>query len=660
MSGIDEAIARGKRRRKVIAVGAVIGIILVALIYFGWLFLTKGYSFNIQPEDAAHAPSFTVSQGNGFFIGSKLYVIGSSASAIVSAPKYAPETITINDTSPSTIEVTLTPLPATVTISTQPQLDGVKWSVNGQQVAQSSSLNTQLPAGHYSVVASHPSYESGSLSFDAPIAGEIQETIALSPIQGTLVINSKPSGATVTINGDSVGQTPLQLKRQGGKYDVKIAYEGYQTISDTIEITKLRPEPTRNYNMKPLQAKLTVNASPSAGVILLDGKPVKSPISLDANTTHTIRYEKTGYIGQQKSVYLKPAQNDTITFSLTPEIGKVEFTATETAQVFIDGVLKGQTPLTLELQALPQAVSFQREGYRTVEKKVTPTNKSTVRVNAEMYREFDARRKEGKPLFVTSLGIQMTKVSPRKFTMGSPPNEKGRQRNEHQVTVDFSRDVWISRHEITEAQYYASTGKTGGSKLPVTNVSWLDAAKYTNWLSQQEGLIPFYVIKNNRLVGINKNARGYRLVTEAEWEFIAKLNRRSSPTTFIWGSTERIRDNQGNFADASLRGQQTFILSDYNDGFAGKAPVGSFKAERGGFYDLDGNVREWVHDFYTVTPPDTSITHRDYLGVSNGVSHVVKGASFKTGRVKNIRASVRTGESTPADDIGFRIARYNN
>ena len=660
MSGIDEAIAKGKRRRKLMALGGVSGIILLALIYFGWLFLTKGYSFNVLPEEAARAPIFSVSQGNGFFIGNKLYVIGSTAETVVSAPKYAPETIAVNASSPSTIEVTLTPLPATVVISSNPHVEGIKWTVNGEQVAQSASLDTTLAAGHYSVVASHPYYESTSLSFDAPIAGDIQETITLSPIQGKLIINSVPSGASVTINGEAAGQTPLQVKQQGGKYDLEITLEGYQTIQDRIEVTKLRSEPTRNYKMQPLQAILSVNTRPSGGVILLNGKPAKNPISLDANTAHTIRYEKTGYIGQQKTITLQPAQKDSISFSLAPEIGKVEFTATETAQVFIDGVLKGQTPLALDLQALPRTVSFQRDGYRTVEKKVTPTQKSTVRVHADMYTEFDARRREGKPLFISSLGIQMTKITPRKFTLGSPPNEKGRQRNEHQVMVDFSRDVWISRHEITEAQYSASTGKTSGSKLPVTNISWLDAVKYTNWLSQQEGLIPFYIIQNNRVVGINKNARGYRLVTEAEWEFIAKLNRRSSPTTFIWGSSEHIRDKQGNFADTSLRGQQTFILSDYNDGFAGKAPVGSFKAERGGFYDLDGNVREWVHDFYSVTPPDKSTVHTDYLGVSNGTSHVVKGASFKTGRLKNIRASVRFGESTPGDDIGFRIARYNN
>jgi Uncharacterized conserved protein len=126
-------------------------------------------------------------------------------------------------------------------------------------------------------------------------------------------------------------------------------------------------------------------------------------------------------------------------------------------------------------------------------------------------------------------------------------------------------------------------------------------------------------------VSIDTSSKGYRLPTEAEWEFVAKLNRRASPTTFVWGDQYRIRDKQGNFADASLSGKQTFILKDYDDGFANKAPVGSFKAERGGFFDLDGNVREWVHDTYDVATSSQSGSYTDYLGPVGQGKHVVKG-----------------------------------
>ena len=283
-----------------------------------------------------------------------------------------------------------------------------------------------------------------------------------------------------------------------------------------------------------------------------------------------------------------------------------------------------------------------------------------MKVHADMLTEFEARRREGKPLFANTLGIQLSLVTPKAFTMGSPANEKDRQRNETQRDVSFSRKFWMSNHEVTQAQFAAFAGKGPSSKLPITNVSWSDAVAFTNWLSEKEGLTPFYVVQNGRVTGIDKTSKGYRLPTEAEWEFVAKMNRRASPTIFVWGNQFRLRDKQGNFADASLSGKQTFILKDYDDGFVDKAPVGSFKAERGGFYDLDGNVREWVHDVYQNSPSNQSGTFDDYLGPVGQGKHVVKGASFQTGRLKNIRASVRSGETEPAEDIGFRIARYEN
>lgn len=659
MSSNDDAIARGRRRRKLVAISSFVSLLLVALMYFTWLFLTKGFSFNVTPEPAAQTNSFAVTGGNGFFIGDKLYVLGSEATATISAPKYKPAVVSVNAASPSMIHVELQPLPATVVFKTEPQVENVAWLVNGQQVKTATVFETELEAGRYTITATHPSYESGSVTFDAEIAGEVYETISLTPISGTMTIRSVPLGANVSVEGEPVGVTPLTLSRPGGQYAVVVTKEGYEPIKDVIQITTLRPEPTRDYRLQALQARLSVTLAPQGGALLLNGKPVGNPMNLDADTKHSIRYEKPGFIAQEKSITLSAGESGNMAFNLTPEIGKVTFTANEPAQVYVNGVAKGTTPLNLDMQALPAKVEFKRNGYRTVTKEFTPSSKALTRVEAEMLKEFEARRREGKPLFVSTLGIEMAKVQPRAFTMGSYPNEKDRQRNEHPVKVSFTRSVWISRHEITEAQFAAFKKQGGGTQMPVTNVTWEEAAAFTNWLSEQEGLLPFYIIKNSQVVGVNKEARGYRLPTEAEWEFIAKLNRRAKPTIFVWGSTEHLPDKQGNFADVSLKGQQTFILSDYNDGFAGKAPVGSFKAERGGFFDLDGNVREWMHDLYSVTPPDTNLIHSDYLGVERGSAHVVKGGSYKTGRMKNLRASAREGENDKADDIGFRIARYD-
>ena len=111
MSSIDDAIAKGKKRRKGVAIASLIGLAAVLVVYFGWLFLTKGYAFAVSPERAAQNPQFAVLSGSAMFISDKLYVFGSHAEVQVSAPKYQDATVVINDNSPSTINVTLVPLP---------------------------------------------------------------------------------------------------------------------------------------------------------------------------------------------------------------------------------------------------------------------------------------------------------------------------------------------------------------------------------------------------------------------------------------------------------------------------------------------------------------------------------------------------------------------
>lgn len=660
MSSIDEAIAKGKKRRKGMAIASLIGLAVILALYFSWLFLTKGYAFVVSPERAAKTPEFNVVSGTALFMADKLYVFGSAAEVTVSAPKYKAASVVVDETSSSTINVTLVPLPATLTVTTSPQLDEVTWKINQEKVAVSPSLSTELEEGSYTVNASHPHYQDAQIQFDADIAQDIQRNIALTAIEGVISINSTPSGASVSLDKKEVGVTPLKINTQGGQYRVSVTKAGLEPLEDTIEVTNQRPLPTRNYNLQPLQAEIAVSMKPQGGVLTVNGKPVKANTRLDANKAHTVKYEKTGFIAQSQRVTLAPGETKALSFELEKELGRVVITASTDALVSIDGVKQGQTPLTLTLQALPHTVTFERDGYRKIQKTVTPSAKSSTKVHGDMLTEFEARRRDGTPLFATTLGIQLSLVTPKAFTMGSPANEKNRQRNEHQRDVSFSRQVWVSKHEITQAQFAAFKGKGGGTKLPVTNVSWDEAAAFTNWLSEKEGLTGFYIMQNKKVRGVDKASKGYRLPTEAEWEFVAKMHRRASSTAFVWGNQFRLRDKQGNFADASLRGKQTFILKDYDDGFADKAPVGSFKADRGGFYDLDGNVREWVHDIYSVTPQHQSGTYADYMGPGGQGKHVVKGASFKTGRLKNIRASVRSGESAPADDIGFRIARYEN
>ena len=86
--------------------------------------------------------------------------------------------------------------------------------------------------------------------------------------------------------------------------------------------------------------------------------------------------------------------------------------------------------------------------------------------------------------------------------------------------------------------------------------------------------------------------------------------------------------------------------------------MGQFPAESSGLFDLTGNVSEWVHDFYTLIPPDIKKVYFDPLGPEFGVVHVVKGSSWRSGTRTQLRASFRDGLNNKRNDVGFRIGRY--
>jgi formylglycine-generating enzyme required for sulfatase activity len=658
VSQIDDALEQGVKKRYWQVLVAVPLFALLA-VYLSWLFLTKGFTVKVYPAEAEQTQQFSVDSGVGFFIDNTFYLVGSQARIKVSAIKFEAKDVLVLASQDSNLSVTLDPLPAIVNVTTTPNVTDINWSINDQIVSQGGTLNHKLKPGNYQIKANHPAYQPASMFVEVAAGDEISEALTLTPVEGDLVLTSRPAGAAILIDGKQVGQTPLSLSKPGGIYAVEINLLGYEPINDSIALTYQQPVQERNYFLQPVQAKLLVNASPADGVLMLNNKPAQSPVSLDAGKAYIVRYEKAGYLPRTERLTLQAGEQRSLDWQLKPEMGLVALTASETAEVLINGVQQGKTPLKLSLQTVSQQIEFRKPGYRSVSRTVTPSAKGLQTVKAEMLTEFAARRLEGKPLFAETLGFSFIGIQPRSFTMGSPPNEQGRMRNEHQIKVDFTRSILVSKHEVTEAQFAAFTGTTAGSNLPVTQISWLEAVKFTNWLSEKEGLSPFYIVQGNLVSGIHADSQGYRLLTEAEWEFIAKHNGRSARTSYVWGNEDRLRTKQGNFADKSLQGQQTFIFRDYEDVFAGKAPVGSFKADRAGFFDLDGNVREWVHDVYALNVPDTEKVHIDYMGVSRGQGRVVKGASFKTGRLKELRASMRSEGSGPEDDIGFRIARFN-
>jgi len=223
------------------------------------------------------------------------------------------------------------------------------------------------------------------------------------------------------------------------------------------------------------------------------------------------------------------------------------------------------------------------------------------------------------------------------FTMGSPDNERGRTRSEgpqHQVTVS---SFYIGKYEVTQAEYEEIMGANPahfkGASLPVEQVSWFDAVDYCNKRSVKEGLTPAYKVSGSNVTW-DRSANGYRLPTEAEWEYACRAG---TQTPFNSGSSV---DAAGWYSGNS--GQRTH-------------PVGEKQANSWGLYDMHGNVLEWCFDWLG---DYSSQAKTDPQGAATGTSRVYRGGCWNF-QAQQTRSAYRFGnhQNLRSFIAGFRVAR---
>ncbi|MCS6945999.1 MAG: formylglycine-generating enzyme family protein, partial [Steroidobacteraceae bacterium] len=260
---------------------------------------------------------------------------------------------------------------------------------------------------------------------------------------------------------------------------------------------------------------------------------------------------------------------------------------------------------------------------------------------------------------------QLRLVMPGTFTMGSPRREQGRRPNESYRPVTLTRPFYIGVREVTNGEFRRfraehKSGFFGQQSLdldnqPVSSVSYDDAAQYCNWLSQQEGLPPAYESRDGRMVLKTPVGPGYRLPTEAEWEYAARWTPQGQ-RRFGWGDALPVPSGYANLAGAETAGVLGSALENYRDEHGAAAPVGRYPPNPLGLYDMTGNVSEWVNDRYSSFVDNSAVT--DPLGPDSGKAHVVRGSSWRTANVGALRLAWRDAAEAGRDDLGFRIARY--
>jgi formylglycine-generating enzyme required for sulfatase activity len=288
---------------------------------------------------------------------------------------------------------------------------------------------------------------------------------------------------------------------------------------------------------------------------------------------------------------------------------------------------------------------------------------------AEVLSERESRDPRRSDL-IASTDLWMVQIPAGTFMMGSPEDQVYRHGRGTQHEVTLSKAFWLGQTPVTQAQWQAvmgtkpslfvsqSTGDDDGWSRPVECVTWYDAIEFCNWLTAMANradarlaLTPCYRVsaitrewelgQSARIVSakveVIKGADGYRLPTEAEWEYACRAG---TTTAYSFG------DDESMLAKHAWVGENSGECTH---------PVATRRSNAWGLFDMHGNVNEWCWDWYGEHPRGV-VT--DPQGPRSGSSRVFRGSSWG-GCSQSCRAATRNYD-VPGDrdsSTGFRVAR---
>jgi formylglycine-generating enzyme required for sulfatase activity len=218
-----------------------------------------------------------------------------------------------------------------------------------------------------------------------------------------------------------------------------------------------------------------------------------------------------------------------------------------------------------------------------------------------------ARPVIGRPWNIWHIGMELAPIRPGAFLRGS-------------VEVHIGNPFWMSRFEVTQAQYRALMNANPSAYRndahPVESVTWFQASEFCERLTRRE-----------RAAARLPAGYAYRLPTEAEWEYCCRAG---TTLPHFFGPDPGAVSLFANFRDRSCDqpdGAEAWSIKDkeYDDGFPRVAPVGAFEPNAWGLYDMYGNVREWCLDWYAEYPKETQTDPR---GPETGEARVERGSHW--------------------------------
>ncbi|MCP4897173.1 MAG: PEGA domain-containing protein [bacterium] len=656
------------RRRYRIRLRLITALAVLALLAAGAWFVMTAHT--VRVETLPGAEKIDVEGGLALKIGGRYLLRPGTYTVGAEHPGYLDlrTELVVGPQTPPVVQFELQPLGASLAIRSRP-VDGATVFVDGTEIGTTPVDNHQLSAGFHSVELRAPLHLPYANDLEVkPGAEPITLEIDLEPNWAPIAVASNPQGATVLLDGESFGTTPLTGEVESGSRVVEIRRGGFKPYTRRMEVTTGEMVDLGTVQLVPLDGKLAVTSAPDGATVTIDREfRGTTPIQIDVrpDTHHELKLSLSGHSTYSTTVSVGAGKLTSLNVTMEVLTGEVIISSQPPqAEVLIDGVPKGKTEQRLELDTQPHEIVIQLEGYVPFRTVVTPQVGIPQSVRADLREEGPA----GLPKRVESpQGVEMILVAPGRMTMGASRREPGRRANEVLRDVEITKAFYLAVREVSNQEFREfksahMSGAFGGQNLeidhhPVVNVTWQNAALYCNWLSQKMSLPPVYIQRGGTLVARRPMPNGYRLPTEAEWALAARAASTTDEQKYGWGNALPIPLEGGNYGDLSAAKTLDGSLPNYRDGYPATAPVGSFQANAVGIFNLGGNVSEWVQDLYALAPTTPGSVEKDPSGPLTGAYHVIRGASWMDTTVTELRLSFRDYGDSARPDVGFRIAR---
>jgi formylglycine-generating enzyme required for sulfatase activity len=661
----EEQSRRGFRASPLQMVLATVLLLFTLSLWF--LFTAQSVLFTYDPGYS----EMEVSGGLQLQLGERYLLRSGEYQLQVTAPGHYPleQSLVVGDEDGQNVHLQLQRLPGRINFNSQPE--GAQVLVDEESIGITPLQEAPVAAGERQVRVLAERYLPTKQLIEVNGMDEVQEfSFELEPAWANIAISSIPVGATVYVDGEAVATTPSLLELLQGEHQIVLEMPRYRSWQQALSVSASVHQNLEPIVLEPADGLLQLSSQPRGANVTVDGEyqgQTPLELSLVPEESHRIAIFKPGYSRASRSLALEPEEVRKMHLTLKPQLGEVMVRVKpEQAELFVNGASRGSGNQTLKLPAYEQTLEVKLPGYRSFRQRFTPRQGLGQVIAVQLLTESAAKLAELKAEITSPAGQTLRLFTPGDFTMGASRREPGRRANEVLHPVSLSRLFYMGTREVSNLEYKKfkknhNSGAIEGNSLnrdlqPAVMVSWDEAAIYCNWLSEQAKLPLFYQVESGKVIGFDVNSHGYRLPTEGEWAWAARV-KGEELLKFPWGNRFPPHEVLENYADTNSAYITGRTVNNYDDGHIVAAPVGSFRPNHRGLHDLGGNVSEWVHDIYSM-PGTTGVPLVDPLGAQQGSNNVIRGASWGHGTVTELRLSFRDYGKEGRDDVGFRVARF--